>query len=465
MKVNPRIVILLLFCIPLYAEDVPGDLPTEEQINKLVAAAWKKEPPHSVDITLYKEITKPLKSVEEFRQMFERVFEKTDGPKENLSGWKLESFNKNVQLNVERAVKEQEANRKVKQRIRINGHRQRIDQVIGWPKMILLEGTPQEKVRPEVVLDPNTAYDMTLVNSGDERKGDYTSFAYYHENKSAQITNNRKSMWGRSDIIDFAVLAFPFQGFLGINEGTVSEPVFVPDSNKMEKLRKTSFVADGIRLTISPDPNNPNTRDQIKIETDEHPCGTVMICDREDYSHIYYIEVCMPTTGKPLYIKECNDFDSQGFPRKISVTEYELDGSFKKKEVYEIVDVSLNPVIPDEVFEFNPPADYEIVEISPDGTSRVIREKGGIDGAMRILLKAQKEKDVETLKGLLGHEIWQVRLRSIQVLEKLLVQDKEGLKEIATILKNDENTSVREQAGRILHRIEAIELKASPSKQ
>ncbi len=454
MKVNPRIIILLTVCTTLYSKAAPPNLPTDEQVTKLVEAAWK-QPVSSIDITLYKEIEKPPVSEDKIRKMFEDAFKDMEGLKENLSPAELEMRNRDIQLNVERTLKEQEVGRKIKERIRIDGHRQRIDQAIGWPKMVLLEGTPHELVRPAVILGPNTPYDTTYVNSGDERKGDYTSFTYFHENKNAQITNNRKTVWTKSDIIEFARLASSFQGFLGVNKGTIEAPVFVPDPNKIEKLVKTGLLTDRTYLTIMPDPNNSASRDRIEIKDANHSCGTIMICDREDYSRVYHYKICMPTTGKVLYVIECNNFDSQGFPHNITKIQYDKDGNFKEKAVYRIEKVQLNPVITEEVFAFSPPVDYEVVELDANNISHIVREKGGIDGAMRTLLKAQKEKDVETLTGLLGHEIWQIRLRSLQVLEHLLAQNKEDLKEAASILKNDENSSVREKAASILQRIES----------
>lgn len=365
MKVNLKIVILLLVCIPFHPKAKAAEPPTADQVSKLVTAAWK-EPVYSVysiDITLYKEITKPPKSVEEFRRMFENSFDKREGPKENLSAVELEMRNRNIQLNVERAVKEQEVGRRMKKRIRIDGYRQRIDQVIGYPKMVLLEGTPHERTRAEVILGPNTPYDTSLVNMGDKRKGDYTSFAYYHKNKSARITNKRGSRWAdKSNIIDFATPASSFQGLLGVNQGTTLEPLFVPDPNKIEKLSKTGLVAGVLRFTISPDPNNPNTRDRIEIKSDEYPYGTVMICDREDYSRVYYMEICNPRTGKRLYVRKLSNFNPQGFPHNATVIEYNIDGKLKKKEVYRIVKVQLNPSIPEDVFEFRPPVGYRVTD-------------------------------------------------------------------------------------------------------
>jgi hypothetical protein len=452
MRDTIRISVFVLVFVPLYAKTVQGTVPTDKQVTKLASAAWK-EHPYSIDVTLYKEVTKPSRSVEEIRQRIEEFFNKAEGPKKNLSPRNLQERERNIQINVERAVKEQEVGRKIKERIRISGYRQRIDQVFAQSKMVLLEGTPHEQTRPEVVLEPNTPYETTLVNLGDKRKGDYTSFAYYHDNKTSQITNNKKSMWGKNDIIDFAVLASSFRGFLGVNQGTASEPVFVPDPNKMEKLRKTGLVADMLRLTVSPDPNNPDTRDRIEIKSDNYPRGTIMVCDREDYSRVYYIEVCNPGTGKPLYIKEFSDFDSQGFPHNATVIEYDMDGKLKEKEVYRVERVELNSNIPDEVFEFRPSEGYDVEDLRPGSgyDEKVKRESE----SLAQLKKLREVSDIPGLKNLLKHESWKVRLIALKTISGLKIEDPAVLKDIAASMQYDENPDVRKEADRILRRVES----------
>jgi hypothetical protein len=457
--------ILFWFLVGGSVEAVPCNLPTQSQVDKLVAAIWKNSP-NSIDITLYRETIGVTMPEQEIIKMFEETFTRMYGPKDKLSGPDLERFNKDVRWNVERTLKEQQAGYKEKQRVRIDGYRQRIDQVSAQPAMVLLKGTPHESNVPEVTIGPNTPFETTMVNLGDKKRGDYKSFVYYHRMQTAQKSQAKGWTWNRSGTIDLA--GFPMrstQVFLGRKKDTPTGPVFVPDEDKIAKFSDTGKIG-AMTICISPDPNTLALKSRIEMKNISGQVEAILVCDINDYSHVYYTEIRMPTTGKPLYIKESNDFDAQGFPHNVSVTEYDLDGNLKKKEIYEIVDVNLNPVVPDEVFAFNPPADYEIVEIDPNGTRKVIREKGGIDGAMRILIQAQKEKDVETLKGLLGHEIWQIRLRSLQVLESLLTQDnKKDLKEMATMLENDENQSVRERAEKILHRIKATELKDSSGKQ
>jgi hypothetical protein len=454
MKLNLRTAVLFLACISWYAKTAPSSVPTEEQVTKLAAAAWK-ERPRSIDVTLYKEITTPPKSVEEFRRMFEDAFNKTERPKENLPPQELEIRNRNIQINVERSVKEQEAGRKIKERIRISGHRQRIDQVLGWPKMVLLQGTPYEEVRPEVVLGPNTPYEMTLVNLGDKRKGDYTSFAYYHYGKTAQITNKRNSMWAKSDIIELLAppgISIIFRLHLGLNKGTTSQPIFVPDPNKIQKVTSTGILFDNQRLSIIPDPNKPDSRDRIEIKDPNSPGGIVLICERKDYSRVYHSEIRSSLNGNLMVTKECSNFDAQGFPHNAIIIQFDMDGNLEEKEVYTIEKVELDPNIPDEVFEFRPPEGYDVADFRPGSgyDEKVKRESE----ALAQLQKLHEVSDIPELRKLLKHESWKIRITALKIIAGL-AKDPAVLRDIAASMQNDEHPDVRKEANRILQRIKS----------
>ena len=453
--VNLRMILLALICILLHIKPVLSNPPTKEQVTKLATTACR-ERPRSIDVTLYEEITKPPKSVEEFRLMFEDALNKAGGrPKENLSPAELEMRNRDVQLNVERAIKEQEAGRKIKERIRISGYRQRIDQVLGWPKMVLLQGTPYEEVRPEVVLGPNTPYEMTYVNLGDKRKGDYTSFIYNHSGKTAHITNNRNSMWAKSEIIELLAppgISVIFQRHLGLNKGTTSQPIFVPDPNKIQKVTSTGILAGNQHLSIIPDPNKPDSRDRIEIKDPNSIFGIVMICDKKDYSLSYYSEFLNPLTGRLLMKRECSNFDAQGFPHNATVIKFDMDGNLEEKEVYTIEKVELDPNIPDEVFEFRSPEGYDVADFRPGSgyDEKVKRESE----ALAQVQKLHEASDTPELRKLLKHESWKVRLMALKIIGGL-VKDRAVLRDIAASMQNDERPEIRKEADRILQRIES----------
>ncbi len=422
MKSRLTIGIVLSLGIALCGTKALCDLPTAEEVNKLAAAAWKK-PLQSIDVSLYKDIAHPAKSVEEIREMIEGFFNKAEGPKANLSPQELDMRNRNIQLNVERTLKEQEAGRRVKQRVRIWGQRQRIDQVNAQPRMVLMPGTPSQHTLGPITVGPNTPYETSFVNTIDKKSGLFMSFAYYHASKKLQVTSKEKTTWKRNDVIELAQLATPFQALLGLNKGSVAEPVFVPDPDKMEQLRKTGLVAAKLRLTIKPDPDYPDDRDYIQLKSDDCPCGSVFVCEKADYSRVYYMETCNPITGHPLYIRECSNFDSQGFPHNATVIQYDLSGKLKKKKVYTIERVELNPSIPDELFEFKPPEGYEVIDLRP-GAAYLERSKRASQ-ALEMLKKLRSVSDLPHLRNLLKHESWRVRLMALKTISTLPIEDPE----------------------------------------
>ncbi|MBN1787517.1 MAG: hypothetical protein JW806_03900 [Sedimentisphaerales bacterium] len=439
MKLYILLILAVIACSPAYSAetDLPA-VPTKEQIDKMVAAGWKKSV-KSIDITFYRDYRKPPEPLEQLRKKAEEVADKGEyegRSLDELKPYEIERRNRIIEINYNNWVALQKSYRRTKNRVWISDGMQRIDTVMA---------------EPNELLKPDAAYEMTYVNLGDKSKGTDKSISCYHNLKSMMIQN--KQSWAKDTVIDdLGRLPSCFQGILGRLK-SLEEFVFVPDANKIEQLQKTGLIANNHRVTVRPDPNNPNKRDRIDIKSDESPLETVIICDRENYSHIYYMEGFNSQSGKPLLIKRCDNFDSQGFPHNATVINYDINGNFDEEKIYRIEKVELNPVIPKNIFEYLPPDDYGITEISPNGENRVIREKGGIEGAMIKHSKAVSEKDIETLVELLKHEIWEVRLRSLQVLEKFLKDDEEGLKNAAILLKNDENPQVRQKANAILSRL------------
>jgi hypothetical protein len=433
-----KINIVILYCFFFYryaAADVNSVVISEEQISRFVSASWK-EPPRSIDITFYKEIAAPPKSAEEIREQVESVFdtEKHDQKTKEM-----------IEKNVAKRLSSQKFPRLLKERIRISGYKQRIDQV---------------KAESGGKIEPNMSYNMTYVNSNEPNTSKHVSFHIIHDSKTAWYD---KQKWANRDPGSFTVLPLGvsslFQTGLGINIGTQNAPFYAPDQDKIGKFKQTGILLDTFRVTITPDPNGLDTKDLIEINPLENKGSkTKMICDRNDYSRVYYSEFQLVPAGQVIYIRECNDYDLKGFPHYVSEIQYDLDGQFKEKSVYTVTEVQLNPIIPDEVFALNVPSDYGIyAAVEPNNTVRTIREKG-FDIDMKKLLKARKENDKETLKDFLGHESWKIRLLSLQSLNFILIkQDPHELKELATIFENDDNPKVRGEAQNILKYIKTKE--------
>lgn len=457
-RINRQIALSLLVLLVsslTYAQAYRGNIPTEEQVAKLAAAAWK-ERPHSIDITLHLELTTPPKPIEQIRQEVEGFFDNERNMiqqkyEPNSQGMKimLKRLNKAIEMNINSWVKRQQYPRLIKTRIRNSGHNHRADSVTA--------DAGEE-------LDPNMPFDHTSVNSGERNSEDFYSFGYQHKIKKAIIED--ESGWFARDPTGFVGLpsgtASTLQAFLGgINQGTLTEPVFVPDPNKMHKLARTGLAkiehARGTkvnvvnRIMVGPDPNGPGNKDRIEIMDPNYPYGTILICDRNDYSHVYYAKFCNRRTGKPFYIRKCSNFDSQGFPHNITEIEYDIDGKFKEKSVYRIAKVDLNPVIPDEVFKCQPPEDYEVddrrpPEKQPKNVNYLRTED--VRKTLKQVDTAFRQKDLTALKEFLKHKSWRVRNGALGLITG--VAEGEELKKIVESVRKDKDDKVREHAEHIL---------------
>jgi hypothetical protein len=335
-------------------------------VQKLAAAAWK-EPINSIHVTFYKDYTKVPESIEQLRKEAEEIADKKFKGRsiDELKPYEIERRDKFIEINLKNWVEKQKFPRKAKCQIWILGDNYRIDTV---------------EVGPNEPLGPNTPFVHTFVYTKDATTGEFVRYHYAGEMNTVFVNTGK---WAKEDIAQFAGIPFRdalfLRLFLGIDQGSTPKSLnYIPDPNKMAELVKTGLVSIGPkkgakakgnkavhRISIRSDPNAPDTRDRIEMKDPNYPCGTMMVCDKEDYSRVYYMESCMPMTGNVLYIRECGNFDSQGFPHNITETRWDKDGNFLENSVYRIIKVDLNPSIPPEVFEFNPPEGYKVVDHRP----------------------------------------------------------------------------------------------------
>jgi len=336
-----------------------GTAPARDQVAKLVAAVWK-EPPASLEAMMYTETIRPPEPEGKIRKEMEDFFFKQYdvnqmyqkyGPNSPALKVMLDRMNSAIDMNVERIMKEQQNPTRTKDWVRISGNRERHDVA--------------HTRTPGVSLGPETPFENTYVTVGkSHREPGFMSFSYEGKLKLATVTD--KSGWASNNPVQFANIPLNtctvLKVLLGRKEGTQAKPVFVPDPNKIERFSRTGVLAGVVRLWIVPDPNAPDTRDRIEIGDPNSSARTVLVCDRDDYSRAYEVRTYGPA-GKLIYHRQCGDFDAHGFPHKVIETKYDRDGSLKKKSVYRITELKVNCPIPDEVFEFNPPEGYQVMDV------------------------------------------------------------------------------------------------------
>ncbi len=335
-------------------------IPTEEQVQKLAAAAWK-EPIKSIDVTFYKDYMKVPEPVEQLRKRAEEIADSRFKGRsiDELKPYEIERRNETIEINLKNWVEKQKLPRKAKSRVRISGDNQRVDLV---------------KVRPNEPLGPNTPFVDTFINAKDTNTGDFVSYHYAGDINAVLV---RTTKWAKETIAQSTGMQIErgLQSSLGIDQGgTLTSPIFAPDPNKMVELARTGLVTiesiAGVkakrpivyRINIYPDPNAPGTRDIIEMGDPNYFPTLVLTCDRKDYSRVYRTSARNPGTDQIIYIRECSNFDSQGFPHNVTEIQYDKNGNFVKKSVYRIEKVELNPVIPDEIFKFNPPEGYKVTD-------------------------------------------------------------------------------------------------------
>ncbi|MHC4560503.1 MAG: LolA family protein [Planctomycetota bacterium] len=319
---------------------------------RLVAAVWKDKP-DSIDVTIYKTISKRAKPYREIRERVEGFFAKDKSwilekyePNSHGRTVMLEKLNRTIVMNVERLMKEQQTPTRIKKRVRISDGRERHD--VAYART------------PDVSLGPNTPFESTYVDLGEHVQGDINAFAYHHDRK---IANMHTDGWKASHIEDLMGLPYTMTiGWKVITGTKAASGLYIPDPDKIQEVKRRGVLLDRFRVAIVPDPNAPGTRDRIELRDPDYPGGIILICDRKDYSRVYCLKSYMPRTGHLSHMRECANFDSQGFPHNVTVIEYNIEGKFKKKEIYSIEKVELNPVIPDDVFKFNPPEGYKVTD-------------------------------------------------------------------------------------------------------
>ncbi len=364
MKRSNVLVLLsvVLACRFTYAASENIAVPTEEQVQKLAAAAWK-EPIKSIDVTFYKDYTTVPTPVDKIHKKMEQFFDEELGNRSpnELNSYEIENRNKNIELNVKNWVENQKYPRKAKERVRISDDERRCDFVI---------------VGPNEPLGPDTPFVHTFVTTKDANTGEFISYHYASEMNTVFIET--KQLLGEN-IERFARMPYATALFLRILLGTYqdSNPEsinYIPDPNKMAELvrtgltkivpRETKYAGNTTvyRIGIHPDPNSPETKDIVEIRDINHFQIAVLICDRNDYSQIYRAEIYFPPTNKIIYFRECGNFDSNGFPHNIIEIKYDKDGNLIKKSVYRIIKIELNPLLPTDVFKFHRPDNYKVMD-------------------------------------------------------------------------------------------------------
>ena len=428
-----KIIFLIAFSVIL-STDASGVL-TSEQVEKLVAAAWK-EPPRSIDVTYYRTLKDSTKTEQHFRKIYEEGADQMHGPKEQLSPKELTRRERNVQMNVDIQLKAWEDGRKFKSRLRFDGGHFRMDRIYGNPATTYVDESGQKKFRPEKKLGPNTPFETTSIDITDQNGGCLRYSISHADNQS--VTIRKVKGMSRHEINRLmSFTAIPTDLFIKIKLGIKKNGTYERDETKIEKLKIGEL--DSINVDIQPDKDAPETRDKIKVEFINPSKQTTMIftmiCSRKDYSIVYNCEFRNLSTGDLVFERRADNFDSQGFPHNFIEIQYDNSGQVNFSDEFRIESVSLNKTIPSEAFEFSSP-DYRVTDY-------------------RKTPVEQKEADIAYLKRQLKDEKPGRRFQALIRLKDLVKDKPAELKEIATSMLDDEEANIREMSAWILKSLEA----------
>lgn len=470
------IVFLIIFAAKSSMAQTPA-LPACEQAKKLAAAAWKTSA-RSIDVTYYSIVKDNTKTEEQIRQVYTEVFDKEYGPDEKLTPEMLEQKKRVIQINVDNRLVELR-DRRTKCRARFDGSRYRIDNVYGNPDRsikTIQNGNIREVLQPEKKLDANTPFETTDIETPDANNG-FKFYHYNHDLKTLRIEKRKSSRttieYGKTAYILNMPNAAIIQMKLGDRKNTSGAGAFDVNETKIKQL--CSGTLEGISVKIRPDANEPDTKDRIEISLYNNKqiafLTSLMICAKDDYSKVYYCQTPNPATNMPpIFSRTCSDFDANGVPHNIIQVQYDGEGNIRLHETYKIEGVRLNITIPKDVFEFTPPADYEVTDSRlPEAQRQAARienlkkrlkhENSGRRLGTFVELIEHLKNDPAQLKevaaSMLDDERGNTRAVALSVLIRLLKDNPDELRKIAASMQDDEDPLVQNMIAKILRQIES----------
>jgi len=284
-------ILLIVFTASSSMADTSA-LPTYEQAEKLVAAAWKS-PPRSLDVTYYSTVKDNRKTEEMFRQIYKEHFDNEYGPDEELSPEMLERKEMDIQMNVDSELAEQQqGGRKIKYRVRCDGSSYRVERVYGRPARTIktiLKGIAREEFLTGKKLDANTPFEETFIETPTTNTG-FEFYHYSHDRKTARVEKRESGRTAVEYRKINSILMIPNDYFiiqmkLGNRKNNLTTELYDVNEPKIKQL--CSGTLEGFSVKIRPDENEPDAKDRIEISLYNNEINltytSLMICAKEDY--------------------------------------------------------------------------------------------------------------------------------------------------------------------------------------
>ncbi|MBE0538016.1 MAG: hypothetical protein IH624_20330, partial [Phycisphaerae bacterium] len=374
MKVFGVVFWLVFGCGLVWGE---ARLPDAGEVQRLIEAVLKAHPGR-MDITYCKTLRDLGRTRADFEKVYTEAFSQMDGRPERLEGAQLERFNRQVQMNVERSLREQEVGSRSKVRFYYEAGRQRVD------SFVLEKSRGVESGERAEVFVPSTS---TIEAANCE--GVWTRTTYSHGNKTARAEPIRgRSTYILNDVVQFFGLPAPLAGMLRLHLCDMdSSGGVAANERKMEQLRTGAMEGAAVTIEEKGDAAVEITMVRRSAEG-KRLVEVAMVCDRADYSRVYSWEGSFAGGAS----KGRREFDSGGLPRSVLVELYKADGSLLRHEAYEIEAVSLNRPLDADAFELAFAKEYAAYgnaeELKAIEIARLKRQLADPDGRQRLLALA-----------------------------------------------------------------------------
>ncbi len=248
----------------------------------------------------------------------------------------------------------------LKQRIRVNGFRYRLDQVTS-------------RDVPGITVD--TDYVDTYVNMGNPLEQDHNTFHLSLNAKHAFRDNREGTRWAQDSMLDVVGVSFATEFFL---KGVLGELLeangkkqLTLDAKKMARLMNDSDP--DIRIDVSRPSEKAmakkvtlSGRDSFyqRVKLSPPANRTLLELTFDDQWRCLAEKVYAAANGTVVATMTREEFDGKGVPRIVKRATFEPSGDFKLSESTIVLAYATDPIA-EEVFEFNPPEGFSVVDNRP----------------------------------------------------------------------------------------------------
>lgn len=355
----------LIFACATGAVDAADRHPTVEELMVLVQQVFAA-PRESGDVTVLRTLTRrstgPSEAQKKRASDGIRQAETAIANQDRSQGRKI--TDEEIEQKINSAIKLWESQHSrpmvLKQRFRIDRYKYRLDQVTS---------NDVEQV------DADTEYVDTYVNMGNPVEDDNNGFHIDMRGKHAFRDNRKGTRWSQESALDLAGISYAGELILKTAFGKVQEPerTFLPDPEKIDRLTKGTDPDSRMNVRDDVHEGQPSVVLSIGISPERAKDfklqGSVVLAEMtfvENFTRCVKEEMFNLQSGRLGALLTRSGFlpDSQ-IPSVVLRKTYDpMSGALVADDRIIVLAYELKP-IPDEVFEFNPPEGFVVLDQRP----------------------------------------------------------------------------------------------------